>query len=433
MDLLDFGGEEVQGPQIDKMTINVQHQDTTFTVSWYADMSERDVREAIVSACDSIIDSGFQLFDGSGMPVAITEVRSGETYLLQPGSELAGYGHIVGDRLRRVNIEVEPLRHGEALKAIDIMKQGSNLLKHTRSGMPHIRLFQVTNDLSQLIWYTARKSHKETKVMFAEVSEVKVGQASPVFQRYPLPLLNHLSFSIYTEHRSLDLTCKDEKEFDMWVGGCKALFFHARGFFISKQILMSHSKRFMEFLRQNHVIGATLSLEMDTNSKKLEECIIRKAMNKQQFDEKLTAIAKKLRDLKERALDLPESSSISALPDHSSTKGAFGGEYCEVIIDDQEDEVLATQEDRLRELLDQCQVRLNEIENEREFYSFEEGKKEPGMTALESKIWKLEVDVENAADILQRVETLTKPKWTKRLSDWFYTKLPFGKEETETS
>jgi hypothetical protein len=363
------------------------------------------------------------------MPVAISEVRSQESYVLQPGNEPLGYGHIVGDRQRRVTIEVEPMRHGEAVKAVDTMKQGSNLLKHTHSGMPHIRLFQVTNDLKQLIWYTARKSHKETKILFSEVTEVKVGQSSPAFLKYPLPLLQHLSFSIYTPRRTLDLTCKDEKEFDLWVAGCKALFFSARGFYISKQLLMSHSKRFMEYLRLNNIIRASRSLEEETNSKKLEECIVRKAMNKVQLDEKLSKISTKLRELKDRALELPEASSLSALPDQVATKGAYGEEYCEVVLDDQEDEVLATQEARLRELLDDCQTRLNEVENEREFYSFEEGKEQPRMTALESKVWKLEVDVENASDILQRMETLTKPKWTKRISDWFRDKLPFHENE----
>ena len=423
MDLIDFEDPVSTSPPSDKMTITVQYQGTDFTVSWYSDMSERDVREAIVSACDSIIDSGFQLFDGTGTPTTIAEVRANEIYLLQPGSEPQGYGHITGDRLRRVNVEVEPLRHGEALKAIELMKQGSNLLKHTRSGMPHIRLFQLTNDMSQLIWFTARKSHKETRILFSDVTDLKIGQTTPSFQRYPLPLLTHLSFSLLTDRRSLDLTCKDEKELDMWVAGCKALFYHSRGFFISKQVLMSHSKRFMDFLRQNHVIAATQSLSTDTTSKKLEECIIRKSMNKQQFDEKLQNVSRKLRELKEKVLELPEAGSVAELPDHANTKGAFGGEYCEVVLDDGEDEVLSTQEERLRTLLDQCQLRLNEIESERDQVSFEESKRDSSMSAIESKIWKLEVDVENAADILQRIENLVKPKWTKRVSDWFWGKV----------
>jgi len=422
MDLIDFSDPSPNSAP-DKMTITVQFQGTDFTVSWYSDMSERDVREAIVSACDSIIDSGFQLFDGAGTPTSIGNIRANEIYLLQPGSEPQGYGHITGDRLRRVNVEVEPLRHGEALKAVEVMKQGSNLLKHTRSGMPHIRLFQLTNDLSQVIWFTARKSHKETKLLFVDVTEVKVGQGTAAFLRYPLPLLTHLSFSLVTERRTLDLTCKDEKEFDLWVAGCKALFYASRNFFISKQVLMSHSKRFMDFLRQNHVIAATQSLSSETTSKKLEECILRKAMNKQQFDEKLLAVGRKLRELKEKALELPETGSVAEMQDYANTKGAFGEEYCEVVLDDREDEVLATQEERLRSLLDQCQLRLNEIESERDQYSFEAGKREAGMTSLESNIWKLEVDVENAADILQRVEDLVRPKWTKRVSDWIWTKV----------
>jgi len=128
---------------------------------------------------------------------------------------------------------------------------------------------------------------------------------------------------------------------------------------------------------------------------------------------------------------LPEAGSVAEMPDYANTKGAFGEEYCEVVLDDREDEVLATQEERLRSLLDQCQIRLNEIESERDQYSFEESKREAGMSSLESKIWKLEVDVENSADIMQRVEDLVKPKWTKRVTDWIWGKVKGRTEEGE--
>jgi len=49
------------------------------------------------------------------------------------------------------------------------------------------------------------------------VVEIKLGQQTPVFLHYRLPMLEHLSFSIIhgpKGSKTLDLTCKDEFEFD---------------------------------------------------------------------------------------------------------------------------------------------------------------------------------------------------------------------------
>ena len=52
------------------------------------------------------------------------------------------------------------------------------------------------------------------------------------FQNYPLPLLEHLSLSIYyVDHRNgkgdvLDIIFKDEYEYDMWLAGLRALVYH---------------------------------------------------------------------------------------------------------------------------------------------------------------------------------------------------------------
>jgi hypothetical protein len=64
-----------------------------------------------------------------------------------------------------------------------------------------------------------------------------------------LPLLKHLSFSIYYtdkdgEEDSLDLTCKDEYEYDFWFAAIKALIFYHQSKNINKLELLDHSRIF---------------------------------------------------------------------------------------------------------------------------------------------------------------------------------------------
>lgn len=73
---------------------------------------------------------------------------------------------------------------------------------------------------------------------------------------YPLPSLNHLSFSVHVKPSNkkdvvtFDLTAKDEYEFDLWVTGIKALNYHWRRLEISKMTLLSHSRAFNEKIRE---------------------------------------------------------------------------------------------------------------------------------------------------------------------------------------
>lgn len=51
-------------------------------------------------------------------------------------------------------------------------------------------------------------------------------------------------FGLPSSFLSLDLTCKDEFEYDHWITGFKALVCNAHNILISKQDLLSHSRRF---------------------------------------------------------------------------------------------------------------------------------------------------------------------------------------------
>eukprot|EP00923_Selenidium_pygospionis_P055330 GHVN01096447.1.p1 GENE.GHVN01096447.1~~GHVN01096447.1.p1 ORF type:complete len:1515 (+),score=381.55 GHVN01096447.1:45-4589(+) len=182
------------------------------------------------------------------------DVKDGYRYILEQGSERSELQRIVGDRFRRLNLGMDPLKHIEAREAIRRMKRGANLLKHTRFGdNPHIRFFQLSVDCRTLQWFTAKKAQEKATVMLHEVTEISLGQQTPIFKRCPIPVLSHLSFSlIYGPQRmSLDLTCKDEHEYDMWIAGLKAVVYHIKSKPISKAELLNHSKRFRNVITQH--------------------------------------------------------------------------------------------------------------------------------------------------------------------------------------
>lgn len=145
------------------------------------------------------------------------------------------YQSFIGDRLRKIEIQVEPLKHIEAQKAIKVMHEGTNLLKHITEGNPHIRFYQLSDDNERLIYFSEVKNISESFVRIADAVKLQLGQKSAKFKNHPIPKLEHLSFSIYyhdkdfNKIKTLDLTCKDEYEFDLWVTGIKALMVNFNG------------------------------------------------------------------------------------------------------------------------------------------------------------------------------------------------------------
>lgn len=103
-------------------------------------------------------------------------------------------------------------------------------------------------------------------VQMRDLQGLVLGQKSATFAGYRIPALQHLSFSLVfreegdsgdysasvelpatslEDTRTLDLTCKDEAEFDTWVAGCKAIIAANKGLKLSKMSLLSHSRRFL--------------------------------------------------------------------------------------------------------------------------------------------------------------------------------------------
>jgi len=111
----------------------------------------------------------------------------------------------------------------QALEYVKEMAKGATLLKAGRSGKPHFRQFQISADFQSITWESPKKS--DALVRFTEIVEVVRGQTTKVFQQNPIPAHKELSFSLIygKEKKSLDLVCKDRREFEVWFNGIEAL------------------------------------------------------------------------------------------------------------------------------------------------------------------------------------------------------------------
>lgn len=163
----DQGQEDEFGPiEPGQKRIFVVCNEIKFPVNWYEDTPMSDVKEMIICACDSIIDSGFELLSpDDGQPIDINKISNirgrGEKFTIIKSEEKKEYEKFLGDRWRKIVLEVEPLRHIEAQKAIEYMRHGSNLLCNYEDAYPNIRLFQLSSDLKKLIWFVGNKSLNE--------------------------------------------------------------------------------------------------------------------------------------------------------------------------------------------------------------------------------------------------------------------------------
>jgi hypothetical protein len=76
-------------------------------------------------------------------------------------------------------------------------------------------------------------------------------------------MLEDFSFTIYykakdeEETLTLDLTCKDEREFDLWMIGIKALYYNNLAKKISKNELLSHSKSYNDQVSKGNIGNST--------------------------------------------------------------------------------------------------------------------------------------------------------------------------------
>merc|ERR1719230_52550 len=155
---------------------------------------------------------------------------------------------------------------------------------------------------------------EDSVIHIDQVHEIRLGQTTPVFLNYRLPMLEHLSFSlIYGPHgsKTLDLTCKDEFEFDIWVTGLKALIYHTKNKQMSKEQLLGHSKRFKKALEKNNVsIRLTKLPEVkEKGHVGLDDCIEIVTHTSQQLENKMDRLRERLKTMSQNVARLDHHSA----------------------------------------------------------------------------------------------------------------------------
>ena len=114
--------------------------------------------------------------------------------------------------------------------ALDVLVKGSPMLKFGRSGDPHFRHFFLDQRCEYLLWMTHKKASAESRVRLAGCTLAE-GQTTGVFRRQRRADLEDVSFSLLYapsgqkasargEQRSLDVACKDRREYEAWVRWC---------------------------------------------------------------------------------------------------------------------------------------------------------------------------------------------------------------------
>ena len=455
---------EIQDQQTDmtKQYVTILFEDKDTRVSWYADTDIEDTRFALICACDSLCDSEFELLDSQAKPIDINSLNNivnGSIYFLRR-KQTNKPTKIMLDGKRKLLVQIEPLRHLEAQVAIRYLLIGSNLLKHSAEGFPHIRLFQVSTDLRRILWYTKDLSLSDSQVAVESITDITLGQISENFIRYPLKILEEFSFSIYykssnsSKINTLDLTCKDEREYDLWVIGIKALFMHFSNKIICKNDLLLHSKSYNEACSKGNIANCSKLLVYDdhgTNknsstenksdsknpkNKTLEKFIVSRNLNQRDIANLFIKLNTKIKDYKDEVANVLEEEGFK-------TGEPLNKEYEMIFNDDAIVDDLETQKSQMIKLYTECESNIGHLlqeflwyANEHKFNTqcnigendyedfirllvvldkvvqnlphldekVEDSKINPEffLKELDIKLWKIEVDLENVGDIINR-------------------------------
>ncbi|KAL8429118.1 hypothetical protein Efla_003171 [Eimeria flavescens] len=323
-------------------------------------------------------------------------LTDGATYLLEPRTsagdddfqqqeELASLRKLTGDKWRRLSVAVSPLLHIEAQKAVLQMRRGEpNLLKHTRFGHPHLRQFQLSADRQRLVWYSASKGKDASVVHIHDLRGLVLGQKSVTFMGYRIPALQHLSFSLVfkedgvppnfsagvelsdaclEEARTLDLTCKDEFEFDTWVTGFKAIIAANKGLKLSKMNLLSHSRRFLKAIRRSDTTVQLTKLPEIKESAGLQDCMDLPWHPPEELERKYEEQRKRVSAVAEEIRTLDKKTVVRSNVDISVLVGA-GPAYANLLGDSAEVDDEEMEFERMRELLKEVIAVLNKAKAE---------------------------------------------------------------------
>ena len=110
---------------------------------------------------------------------------------------------------------------------IEALKKPTTLLKFGRSGDPHFRDFRLSDDYRKLTWYSKKKKERDSEVELHGSSKIPTrlveGQETQVFKRNGRVDLKHRSLSIIYGKKTLDVACKDAREYRIWVTALRYL------------------------------------------------------------------------------------------------------------------------------------------------------------------------------------------------------------------
>jgi hypothetical protein len=458
--------------ELQKNYITLIFEDKESRVTWWADTSIEDTRFCIICACDALVDSEFEVLDDRAKIVdfnTMNSFKTGSIFFLRKTNN-SKPTTILLDGRRKLYVEVEPMRHIESQVAIRYMMIGSNLLKHSKTGFPHIRQFQLSSDLKRILWYTKNKNISESQVAINSIFDLVIGQKSENFIRYPLKMLEEFSFSIYFktsdgEEKTLDVTCKDEREFDLWVIGVKALHCHLSNKIICKNELLSHSKSFQEQVMKGNIGSCSKFLFYEKgvkdkksseherrNNKTLEKFIVSRNLSQFEIAKLLVRLCNRVKSLR------GEVEGLSTKDEYLTGQQKDGYDMIfaeEAIVDD-----LDTQKNQMIFLFKQCEENLafhlkeflwfsNEFKFSSNFNIHEDDMDEfmrlcqeleihsnthlvshcdfdPEdicteflIRELDIELWKIEIDLENVGDIINRFKTPMNPGILDSLKSFF--------------
>merc|ERR1719428_2746397 len=180
-------------------------------------------------------------------------------------------------------------------------------------------------------------------------------------------MLEHLSFSLVHSNgqKTLDLTCKDEFEFDHWITGLKAIFHHFKNRPISKMDLLDHSKRFKKALEKNNVsIKITQLPEVkEKGHVGLDDCIEIVTHTPQQLETKMNRLRERCRTISKQVARLDHHSSAEMEVDLSFLSGQ-GPAYASVYAQDEDAQDEEMEIRRMHQLVDQTNTLLQQARNE---------------------------------------------------------------------
>jgi hypothetical protein len=116
------------------------------------------------------------------------------------------------------------------INALDLMKKGAPFLKYGRFGFPHFREFQLTEDNMRIVWFSSGKSLSDSSLHLRDIEEIRMGQATEIFAKYPAPELAAASMSLMYDNRerSLDIIAKTPYDFKVWSTALHGLVRKAR-------------------------------------------------------------------------------------------------------------------------------------------------------------------------------------------------------------